>query len=67
MQDYVVTVVYPNGAATISGDMSGTSFDMPIKANSIGEADEKAERMARALSQHLNDPSVGVQVTVREG
>jgi hypothetical protein len=67
MERFIVTVTYPQGAATISSDMSGTSFDMPVKADSMESAQAKADRMSTALAAHLNDPSVGVQVSVREG
>jgi hypothetical protein len=67
MERFIVTVTYPQGAANLSSDLSGTSFDMPVKADSIESAQAKAERMAQALAAHLNDPSVGVQVSVREG
>jgi isopentenyl diphosphate isomerase/L-lactate dehydrogenase-like FMN-dependent dehydrogenase len=67
MERFIVTVTYPQGAATISSDMSGTSFDMPVRAESMESAQAKAERMAQALAAHLNDPSVGVHVAVKAG
>lgn len=67
MENFIVTVTYPQGAANLSSDLSGASFEIPIKADSAESAQAKAARMSKALAAHLNNPSIGVQVAVKAG